>query len=128
MGTEYEDKEGRKTYALRSLGMHAWELAADRWKTSFTDVTLEDLQSQGRPAGKFLFHQTGEGDEIAPRERATFLFITRHGTPGILYVGVEILDDTLKPGGFLMGDTELDPVGFHKGRRFAYDPLMPGKP
>lgn len=128
MGTEYEAKGGQKVFALRSLGMHTWELAAERWKTTFEDVTLKQLQEQGRPAGKFLFHQTGEGDEIAPRERATFLFVTRHGTPGILFVGVEILDDTLKPGGVIMGDTELDPVGFRKGRRFAYDPLMPVRP
>lgn len=128
MGTEYETKEGKKVYALRSLGMHAWELEQNLWKTAFSDTTLKQLQEQGRPAGKFLFHQTGEGDEVAPRERATFLFVTRHGTPGILFVGVEILDDTLKPGGVIMGDTELDPVGFRKGRRFAYDPLMPVKP
>lgn len=128
MGTEYETQGGEKVYALRSLGMHVWELAPERWKTAFDDETLKELQEQGRPVGKFLLHQTGKGEEVAPRERGTFLFITRHGTPGILYVGVEILDDTQKPGGVIMGDTELDAIGFRKGRRFAYDPLMPIEP
>ena len=120
MGTEYETSEGRKIFALRSIGLRAWELGKEQWKSNFTDITLKDLQAEGRPAETLLFHYDEATKSIAPLETASFLFITRHGTPGLLYVGIEVQDDSLKPGGFAMGDNELNPVAFYKGRRFGF--------
>jgi hypothetical protein len=45
-------------------------------------------------------------------------------------VGVEVFDDTLKPGGISKGDNELNPVAFNKGRRFGwreFEELQPAK-
>ena len=120
MGTEYETSEGRKIFALRSIGLRAWELGKERWKSNFTDITLKDLQAEGRPSETLLHHYDEAAKSIAPLETASFLFITRHGTPGLLYVGIEVQDDSLKPGGFAMGDNELNPVAFYKGRRFGF--------
>ncbi len=64
------------------------------------------------------------GDHLAT---ASFLVITREGTPGLIYLGVEVNDDSLRPGKISNGDHELDPVAFYKGRRFAYTYLVPIK-
>ncbi len=120
MGTEYETSEGRKIFALRSIGLRAWELGKERWKSDVVDISLKDLQAEGRPAETLLLHYDEASKSIAPLETATFLFVTRHGTPGLLYVGIEVQDDSLKPGGIAMGDNELDPVAFYKERRFGF--------
>jgi hypothetical protein len=59
-------------------------------------------------------------DAIDPKATLTFFYITREGTPGLLFVGIEVKDDSLKPGGVKQGDDELSPIAFYKGRRFAY--------
>ncbi len=120
MGTEFETADGRKIFALRSIGLRAWELGKERWKSNFADVTLKDLQAEGRLTETLLLHYDKAAQSVAPLETATFLFITRHGTPGLLYVGIEVQDDSLKPGGKAMGDSELKPVAFYKGRRFGF--------
>lgn len=123
MGTEYVTAEGRRIYSLRSIGMHAWELGKQRWKMNANNLTLEELKSEGRPAEKLLLHFNVETKSIEPLETATYLFITRHGTPGLLFVGVEVQDDSLKPGGIANGDDELRPISFFKGRRFGFTSL-----
>ena len=55
-----------------------------------------------------------------PKATATFFYITREGTPGLLFVGIEVKDDSLKPGGVRQGDDEPSPIAVYKGRRFAY--------
>lgn len=46
---------------------------------------------------------------------------------GAVDLGIEVSDDSLKPGGLLNGDDELDPVAFYKGRRFAFTYVLPIK-
>ena len=83
-------------------------------------VTLESLQQEGRHTEGLLLHYDRERKEIAPAEIATFLFVTREGTPGLLFIGIEVKDDSLQPGGVYDGDHELNPVAFRKGRRFGF--------
>lgn len=72
-----------------------------------------------------LLHYDAKAKAFAPAEKATFLVKTREGTPALLFVGVEVKDDSLKPGqGSLEGDNELKPVAFFKGRRFALKQLI----
>ena len=120
MGTEYKSPEGRKVFALQSIGMRAWELGKERWKRDFNEITLKDLQAEGRRAETLLLHYDEATKSIVPLETASFLFITRHGTPGLLYVGIPVQGDRLNPGGVFAGDNELNPVGFSKGRRFGF--------
>jgi hypothetical protein len=57
-------------------------------------------------------------------QTATFLFQTREGGHGAIFVGVEVHDDGLKPGVLSYRNVELDPIAFHKGRRFAYSLIV----
>ncbi len=84
------------------------------------DVNLKSLQAEGAPAEGLLLHYDRKAESFAPKETATFLFITREGTPGVLFVGVEVQDNSQKPGGVSTIDDELNPVHFFKGRRFAW--------
>lgn len=125
MGTEYLTPDGKSVFALRSLGMQTWELPRERWKAEEKEVTLKSLQELGRSAGPYLLHRPAGSDLFAPEEHAPFLFITRHGTPGLLFVGIPVLDDSQKTGRISTGDDELDPVHFWKGRRFGFSVLEP---
>lgn len=121
MGTEYVAAGGRKYFALRNLGMKAWELPAEDWKKEYDTFTVEEQQKRGVAAtGELLLHFDPDKKSYAPEAIAPFFCITREGTPGLIYVGIEVQDDSLKPGGISMGDDELDPVAFYKGRRFGY--------
>jgi hypothetical protein len=134
MGTEYTPpNDAQPVFALRSIGMQTWELAANRWKMRSDDVTLESLEAEGRPAGELLLHRdnergNGEKDRFDPQATATFLYLTREGTPGLLFVGVEVQDDNLKPGGAMAADVELQPIAFRKGRRFGFKNFEEGRP
>lgn len=122
MGAEYiSPTTGKKHYAIRPLGLKAWELGKERWKMETPDITFESLISEGKAVSGWLLHRDQEKQRFEPEEIATFLFKTSDGTPGLLFVGIEVHDDSLKPGGLAgQGDQELDPVAFHKGRRFAF--------
>lgn len=121
MGTEYAlPNSDERVFAIRSLGLRAWELGKHRWKMSSDDVTLEELQAEGTPAEELLLHREGENSAADPKATASFLYITREGTPGLLFVGIEVQDDSLKPGGRMVGDNELSPIAFRKGRRFGF--------
>lgn len=122
MGTEYAPPNGgKRVFAMRSIGLRAWELGGNRWKMQSNDVTLEALQAEGTPADGLLMHYDKQAEALDPKATATFLFITREGTPGLLFVGVEVQDDSLKPGGPTVGDRELQPIAFRKGRRFGFN-------
>ncbi len=124
LGTQVHTQVGKTCYAIKILGMQAWELDKSRWKTSFSSITLEELiEEEGRPVENYLFHQ-GKNfvDHLAT---ASFLVITREGTPGLIFLGIEVNDDSLQPGGISSGDDELNPVAFYKGRRFAFSYLRP---
>lgn len=120
MGVDYVTPDGKHHFAIRPIGLRAWELPANRWKLQSNDIAVEALQSEGTPVDGLLLHRDKETKAIDPAAVAPFLYITREGTPGLLYVGVEVLDDSLRPGGISMGEPERNPVAFSKGRRFGY--------
>ena len=55
-----------------------------------------------------------------PEETGVFFFQTREEGYGAIFVGAEVHDATLKPGAFITDKSDLSPIGFRKGRRFAY--------
>ncbi|HWB10697.1 MAG TPA: carboxypeptidase-like regulatory domain-containing protein [Pirellulales bacterium] len=134
MGTQHSPPDGAQpVFVLRSIGMRTWELGANRWKMQSEDVTAEALQAEGTPAGELLLHSKrkdgdNEKDGFDPQATATFFYITHEGTPGLLFVGVEVQDDSLKPGGRTVGDIELQPIDFRKGRRFGFKSFEEAKP
>lgn len=108
-----------QVYVLQSLGMKVWQVDDKRWKTQPSKITLAELLNEGQEVDKYLIRKTDNASD--PFGKASYLAITREGTPIMLYVGIQVLDDSLKPGGFIGDDDrELDPVAFHKGRRFAF--------
>jgi beta-lactamase regulating signal transducer with metallopeptidase domain len=120
MGTEYVAPGGKRYYALRGLALKAWELDSKRWKMTSDDITFAELQTEGAATDGLLLHHNKKTQSIDPETTASFLYMTREGTPGLLFVGIEVKDDSLKPGGIARGDNELNPVAFNKGRRFAF--------
>jgi len=130
MGTYYELPTAKQPhYAIRGLGLTAWEIDAARYKTLGTEITKPEPLPTGPPAGGLLLHydeKRGEYDPIVP---AAFLFVTREGTYGALFVGVEVLDTNVKLGVPAPAGVEpaLDPVGFHKGRRFSFRVVEPAE-
>jgi hypothetical protein len=119
MGTRYTAPDGQAYYALRGINLQAWELGRDRWKKVFADVTVEALQAEGRPTDGLLLHFDKQSQSIDPAATAPFLYVTREGTPGMLFVGIEVNDDKIQLGIRPTGERELDPVASSKGRRFA---------
>ena len=125
MGDEYKDEDGTAVYAIRMIGLQAWQLPDTRWKSLPPKFTSEQLISEGQPVtGEWLLFRNGESGRIDPQKNAPFFFISREGTPGVLYVGIPVIDDSLKPGGVTNGDRDLDPVFFRKGRRFGVEVLV----
>lgn len=120
MGTDYTAADGQRYYVLRGIGLAVWELGPERWKMQSNDITLEELQAEGARAGDLLLHVDPATKTPDPKATAPFLYVTRRGTPGVLYVGIAVTDDSLKPGGVQQGDHELQPVAFYKGRRFGF--------
>ncbi len=120
MGDEYVDPvTGRKVFAIRGIGLQAWELGPEHWKEKPQTVALDELRREGRLSREFLLHVDPQPGLIEPDAPASFLYITREGSPGLLFVGVEVRNDQLKVGEKLEGDPDLQPIYFMKGRRFS---------
>jgi hypothetical protein len=131
MGTQYQPAGSDKTfYAIRNLGMTAWEIDARRWETIEGELKQAEPPKLDKPAGGLLLRYDDEAGEYNPIATAVFLFVTREGAAGVLFVGVEVLDTNVKVGERVMGDQALNPVGFVKGRRFSIkivEPVEEGK-
>jgi beta-lactamase regulating signal transducer with metallopeptidase domain len=121
MGTEYSPPgSDKRHYVLRGLGLTVWQIGTDRWNTLEEDLQSDKTLEMGRRSGGLLARFDAAKRQYAPTETAAFLFQTREGGHGAIFVGVEVHDDGLKPGGPVSTDSELLPIAFRKGRRFAY--------
>ncbi len=121
MGTEYTPPGATKPhFVLRSLGLSAWQIQTERWKTLETELQENRPLDMGTRTDGLLARFDIARGQYAPQETATFLFQTREGGHGVLFVGVEVHDTNLAAGGPATEDLDLSPVGFHKGRRYAY--------
>ena len=120
MGTEsVSDNDGQRVFVIRSIGLDAWERGPDHWKQTANAVTLEMLKEGRRSAADLLIHHDTNTDKDVPGEKTSFLVVTREGTVAFLFVGVEVQDDSEKPGHFFIGDRDLNPRSTSKGRRFS---------
>jgi hypothetical protein len=98
------------------------QIADERWDTFEKEVVAAEPIKLGRPASGLLLNYDEKAKKFDSQKPAIFLFATREGAFGILRVGVEVLDTDMKDriGKPVMGDPDLDPVGFRKGRRFGF--------
>ena len=128
LGDEIKGEEGQTQFVLRPIGLRTWELPKSRWKESLEQTSIDALQAEGRANKQdLLVSFDPETSKARPLDTVTFFYITREGTPGILYVGIEVQDDSLKTGDVSTGgDNELNPVAFRKGRRFGLNRLVTG--
>jgi hypothetical protein len=121
MGTEYTPPgSDRRHYVLRGLGLTVWQIETDRWKTLEEELQADKHPEMGRRSEGLLARFDTAKGQYVPGETATFLFETREGGHGAIFVGVEVHDDTLKPGALITDRSDLSPIGARKGRRFAY--------
>jgi hypothetical protein len=121
MGTMYQPAASEKRYyAIRALGLTAWEVSPDRYQTFDREIKKEEPMTMGRPAAGLLLHYDAKQRDYDPTAPTAFLFLTRESTYGVLFVGVEVLDTNVKIGQRVEGDQALNPVGFMKGRRFSF--------
>lgn len=128
MGTMYHHPGSeRPYYAIRGLGLTAWEVDTARFRSIAGEIKKEDPIVMGRPAGGLLLHFDPERNAYDPTATAAFLFLTRESTYGALFVGVEVLDTNVKLGMPMQGDQALNPVGFSKGRRFSFQIVDSGQ-
>jgi hypothetical protein len=127
MGTEYTPPGSDKShYVLRGLGLTAWQIETDRWETLSSDIQDQQPFDMGRRTDGLLADFDAAQSRYLPEKTATFLFKTREGGHGAIFVGVEVHDDSLKPGGVGPANNELSPIAFNKGRRFAYSLIVEG--
>lgn len=78
-------------YCLKAVATQAWEVPNERWDTIAEEVKQNIPLELGRPVGELLIHYDSEQNRFVPNRRATFLFITHEGTPGILRLTTQVL-------------------------------------
>jgi beta-lactamase regulating signal transducer with metallopeptidase domain len=135
MGTEI-DHQNRRHYALAAIDLEAWEIPMAFWLSEsrlhsmlerseqpMGEVSAQFMIDSGRPIENLLAHFDSDKQVYNHDQIATFFCITSEGTPGLLYLGVEVKDTNVIPGP-LMGDDELNPKGYRKGRRFCFTGLV----
>jgi hypothetical protein len=118
--------EGQPRLLIRTTRIDAWQVPNEFWATP--PSTGQQHIDAGRIVEKDLApydRGTGKSD---PSATGVFFFITPDGTAGRFYLGVEVFDATMKPGGFAGGDTEHMRIGFYRGRRFGARLLAPQGP
>lgn len=126
MGSEYLSETGADScYSIQNLSMQLWELPKNRWKWHPDGVTAQQLQDEGTRIDDVLMHYNEETNSYEPKSTGTFYYLTRDGSPGLLYLGIEVTNDQLQAGGATGGDLELSPIAFDKGRRLGFTHLVP---
>ena len=116
---QHETEDGTRHYVVRGIGLKAWQLDEKSWKD---DVLCKwgELATAGRSVvDDWLIPFVKEKGILDPAGKAPFLVVTREGSPVLIYVGVEITDDSAKGGGFVTFDSPDDHVGSAKGRRLG---------
>ena len=129
MGSEYSSpKDNQSYFALQPIGLRAWQLGKQRWTPPDTVFTLEEAQAAGTPVDNWLLFYNDQTKLIEPQSTAAFLYITREGTPGLMFVGIEVKDTNYKIGERFEGDNELNPVHLAKGRRYGWTEFREANP
>lgn len=123
MATEYTvPGEDKPHYVLRSLGLTAWQIKTELWEKIAEELTKPEPPTLGTPAAGLLAHFDEKKGQYDPKEFATFLFVTREGGYGAMFVGAEVTStavDYSKPSP-ISEDFERSSVGVGRGRKLSY--------
>ena len=123
MGTQYTvSGEDRPRFVLRSLGLTAWQIKTELWNDIKDVLAKPELPEFGPPAAGLLAPFDETKHEYQPKEFATYLFVTREGGCGALFVGAEVTSTAVKFGEPAPPprETERSNVGVIRGRRLSY--------
>ena len=121
MGMEYTPPKSEKShYVLRGLGLNAWQVETEMWGRLERELAQPEPLKMGPRIEGLLAQFDEKTGQYKAEQTATFLFQTREGGFGAIFVGVEVHDDRQAAGGAVGANDELNPVAFSKGRRFAY--------
>jgi beta-lactamase regulating signal transducer with metallopeptidase domain len=114
-------------YCLRGVGLQAWEIPNERWDKIEAEVRSNEPLALGQPAGDLLMHYDAEHACYLPSRKATFLFLTRDGTPGILRIVsqvTEVLSPTSDSRPSIVREetsgNQPDASGFSRGVKIEY--------
>jgi hypothetical protein len=84
-GTEYKPPGSERSYyALQGLGLRAWQVDNSLYGKIESDLRAEKIPILDLPAGDLLIDYDPATKTYHPENKATFLFVTREGTTGIL--------------------------------------------
>ncbi|WP_010587387.1 M56 family metallopeptidase [Schlesneria paludicola] len=111
LGMESESsKSGERIHTLRPIDLELWQLGRDRWKPEEEGLglkfTVEEVQAKGTKTEELEFYDLNS-NSFDPMSTASFLCITREGTPCLLHVGLE---ETVRGQGRKFTFQELEQV------------------
>ncbi len=120
-GTVYTAPEsGRSYYAIRGLGVRAWQIDNHRFETIEQDLQGGKPPKLDRPARDLLMDFDPATKTYHPENEATFLFVTREGTTGVLQVTNQVTE-LFRPEHLGKPVQEKSRVGFFLGVKFRYN-------
>ena len=92
------------------------------WNNISDELKKPELPQLGSPAAGLLAPFDEVKGQYNPGEFATFLFVTREGGYGAMFVGAEVTDTGIKLGtpASSARETERSHVGVMRGKRLSY--------
>jgi hypothetical protein len=123
MGAEYTvPGEDRPHLMLRSLGLTAWQIKTEVWNNITEELKKPDLLEFGVPAAGLLAPFDETKNQYKPGEFAAYLFVTREGGYGAMFVGAEVTDTGIALGSPMppLREMERSHVGPIRGKRLSY--------
>ena len=139
-GIEYKPPgSDRSYYALQQLGLRAWQVDNSLYGAIESDLHAEKIPNLDRPAGELLIDYDPVTKTYHPENKATFLFVTREGTTGILQL-TGLVNELHRPEDFGRPHREDPPDppgrtaplksarGFFRGVQIQYKFLIEGNP
>jgi hypothetical protein len=119
-GSEYTPPgSDRSYYAIQGLGLRAWQVDNSHYGTIENDLRDNKPPKLDRPAGDLLVDFDPETKTYHPENEATFLFVTREGTTGILRV-TNLVTELFRPEDFGKPAQPKLSRGFYLGVKFQY--------
>jgi hypothetical protein len=112
----------RSYYAIQGLGLRAWQVDNSRYETIESDLKANKLPPLDRPT-HLLMDLDPKTKIYHPDNEATFLFVTRDGTTGILQV-TNLVTELFRPDDFGKPLDRNLSRGFFRGVKFQYKFLL----
>jgi hypothetical protein len=112
-GIEYRPPGSERSYyAIQALGLRAWQVDNSLYEKAESDLRANTPPALARAAGNLLMDYDPITRTYHPENKATFLFVTREGTTGILQL-TGLVTEPLRSEDFgkPVGDDPPDPPG-----------------